>query len=344
MSALVTCMGESLIDFVPLNAAGQGEGVFGPGGGKREDQGEVLLKGAMRTDFRMYPGGSIFNVAVGLARLGHHVAFAGKIAEDFFGHHLLRTLQTEGVDTRFVTTAQAQSTLAFVTVEEGEPAFSFYGEGTADTLLTADDVPESLYQETAILHVGSVSLLRGTTPATALATVERLKGKALLSLDPNIRANLIHDEPKYRALLQHLIALTDILKLSDADLAWLLPGASMEEALLHMCGLGPALVIVTQGEKGVVARSGSSPIIQVPTVPVSVIDTVGAGDAFCAGVLAWLADRAITARERVLALSEPELRAALNFASAVAALNCTRAGANPPRRSEVEQFIAQLAL
>lgn len=343
MSTLVTCMGESLIDFVPLNAAGQGEGVFGPGGGKPEDQGEVLLKGAMRTDFRMYPGGSIFNVAVGLARLGQHSAFAGKIAEDFFGHHLLRTLKTEGVDTRFVTTAKAQSALAFVTVEEGEPAFSFYGEGTADTLLTADDVPETLYQETAILHVGSVSLLRGTTPATVLATVERLKGKALLSLDPNIRANLIHDEPKYRALFQHLIAFTDILKLSDADLAWLLPGASVEEALLHMCGLGPALVIVTQGEKGIVARSGSSHTIQVPTVPVCVIDTVGAGDAFCAGVLAWPADQAITARERVLALSEPELRAVLNFASAVAALNCAQAGANPPRRSEVEQFIAQLA-
>jgi fructokinase len=98
---------------------------------------------------------------------------------------------------------------------------------------------------------------------------------------------LIHDEPKYRALFQHLIAFTDILKLSDADLAWLLPGASVEEALLHMCGLGPALVIVTQGEKGIVARSGSSHTIQVPTVPVCVIDTVGAGDAFCAGVLAW---------------------------------------------------------
>lgn len=329
MSLLVTCLGESLIDFVPLNAP---------------DQDEALLKGTTRTDFRMYAGGSIFNVAFGLARLGQHVAFAGKIAEDFFGHHLLRTLKIEGVDTRFVSTAKAQSTLAFVTVEEGEPAFSFYGEGTADTLLSADDIPETLYQETAILHVGSVSLLRGTTPAAVLTCVEHLKGKALLSLDPNIRADLIHDEPKYRALLQHLIALTDILKLSDADLAWLLPGASLEEALLHMCGLGPALVIITQGEKGAVARSGTSPTIQVPTVPVSIMDTVGAGDAFCAGVLAWLADQAITAREGLLVLSEPALRSVLTFASAVAALNCAQAGANPPRRSEVEQFIAQLAL
>jgi len=98
-------------------------------------------------------------------------------------------------------------------------------------------------------------------------------------------------------------------------------------------------VIVTQGEKGVLARSGSSDIIQVPTIPVQVIDTVGAGDAFCAGVLARLADEVITSREGVFALSEQELRAALSFASAVAALNCTQVGANPPCRSEVEQFL-----
>ena len=89
------------------------------------------------------------------------------------------------------------------------------------------------------------------TPTTVLETFERLKGHALLSLDPNIRAGMIHDEPAYRALLQRLIALTDILKLSNVDLAWLLPGVSMEESLLHLCGLGPALVIITQGEKGV---------------------------------------------------------------------------------------------
>jgi fructokinase len=329
MNTLVTCMGESLIDFAQLNSVSHGEALPGSAPG---------------TDFRMYPGGSLFNVAVGLARLGQHAAFAGKMAEDFFGHHLLRTLQAEGVDTRFVITTKGQSTLAFVTVEGGEPAFSFYGEGAADTLLTANDVPESLYQETTILHVGSISLLRGTTPVAILTAVERLKGKALLSLDPNIRADIIRDEPKYRALLQRLMMLIDVLKLSEADLAWLLPGATVEEALLHLCGLGPALVIITRGEKGAVARSGSSQSIEVPTIAVSMVDTVGAGDAFCAGTLAWLAERAVTTREMALALTGPELRSVLNFASAVAALNCAQAGANPPRRSELEQFIARLAL
>ena len=339
MSTLVTCMGESLIDFVPLIATDRSESVAGAGDGKPEDRGKVLPGSAVSTDFRMHSGGSILNVAVGLARLGHHVAFAGKIAEDFFGHHLLLTLKTEGVDTRFVSTAKAQTALAFVAMEEGEPVYSFYGDGTADTLLTADDVPVSLYQETALLHVGSVSLLRGTTPATVLETFERLKGKALLSLDPNIRVSLIHDEAAYRALLQRLIALTDILKLSNVDLAWLMPGVSMEESLLHLCGLGPALVIITQGEKGVLARSGSSQALHISTYPITVIDTVGAGDTFCAGVLARLADEAILSRERVLALTEQELQAVISFASAAAALNCTREGANPPHRSEVEHYL-----
>jgi fructokinase len=331
-------MGESLIDFVPLNATNQGERLSGAGS-KAENLGGVLLEGAESTDFRMHSGGSILNVAVGLARLGQHVAFAGKIGEDFFGHHLLRTLNAEGIDTRFLSTAKAQTALAFVAMEEGEPVYSFYGDGTADTLLTAADVPESLYQETSLLHVGSISLLRGTTPATVLDAFERLKGQALLSLDPNIRASLVYDEPAYRALLQRLIALTDILKLSAVDLAWLLPGSTMEESLLHLCELGPALVIITQGEKGVLARSGSSQTVHVPTFPVAVIDTVGAGDTFCAGVLARLADQAILSRESVLSLTEQELRAVISFASAAAALNCTREGANPPYRSEVDHYL-----
>jgi fructokinase len=331
MSILVTCMGESLIDFVPLNTAVSSV--------SHAEEGKGTPQETRNTDFRMYAGGSLFNVAIGLARLEQHTAFAGKIADDYFGHHLLHTLQAEGVDTRFVAVAKAQTTLAFVTMEAGEPAFTFYGEGTADTLLTVNDVPESLYSETNILHIGSISLLRGITPQTVLATVERLKGKALLSLDPNIRRDLVQDEAKYRALLQHLIALTDIFKLSYVDLAWLLPGMPMEEAIRQLCALGPALVMVTHGEKGVLARTDTSQTLSVPTFPVTVSDTVGAGDSFCAGTLGWLADHAITTREQVLAMSEPELQEMLRFASAVAALNCTRPGANPPRRTEVEQFL-----
>src|SRR5215471_11883289 len=120
MNTLVTCMGESLIDFVPLNATGQGQSAQAEGG-KAGDKKAASLRNAISTDFRMHAGGSLFNVAVGIARLGQHAAFAGKIAEDFFGHYLLQTLQAEGIDTRFLTTAHVQSTLAIVAMEGGEP-------------------------------------------------------------------------------------------------------------------------------------------------------------------------------------------------------------------------------
>ncbi len=324
MRTVITCMGECLIDFLPLSTSS------GP------------KQGGPTIDFRMHAAGSIFNVAVGAARLGQHVAFAGTIAEDFFGHHLLKALQAENVDTRFVTTVNAQSTLAIVAVENGQATFSFYGENAADTLLTLENLPAAFYEETAMLHFGSISLLRGQTPATILAAAQRLKGTVLLSFDPNIRASLVHDEPAYRTTLQQAIALTDILKLSDVDLAWLLPGIAAEDAIQQLSEQGPALVIITQGDKGVLAKRGSSAVLHIPTFPVTVIDTVGAGDTFCAGTLVRLAEQGITSREAVLALSEAELRETLRFAAAVAAINCSRAGANAPTRTEVAHFLKEM--
>src|SRR6266487_5728724 len=131
----------------------------------------------------------------------------GKVATDFFGRFLRAYVESEGIDTRFLLSADASSTLAFVAMEGGEAAYSFYGEGAADTLLTAAEVPDALFDETRVLHIGAISLLRGTTPAAVLATVERLKGRALISFDPNIRPGLVHDEPAYRALLARLFAL-----------------------------------------------------------------------------------------------------------------------------------------
>ena len=162
MRTFITCMGECLIDFLPLQ------------------------KGEATVEFRMYPAGSLLNVSVGVARLGQPAAFACKIADDYFGRFLRSYITAEGIDTRFLTTVAGHSTLAFVAMEAGQPTFSFYREGAADTLLTVADVPDALLTETSILHIGSISLLSGTTPATVLATVKRLKGQALLSLDHSL--------------------------------------------------------------------------------------------------------------------------------------------------------------
>ncbi|GHO89742.1 ribokinase [Dictyobacter formicarum] len=310
-------MGECLIDFLPLP------------GEKKNDE------------FRAYPAGSPLNIAVGVARLGQPSAFASKISDDYFGRRLRAYIATNGIDTRYLSTAGAHSTLAFVAMEAGQASFDFYGEGTADALMTQDDVPDKLFAETKILQIGSVSLLRGTTPDTVLSTFEKLKGQALLSLDPNIRPSLIKNEAHYRTLLQKLIGLADLLKLSDADLDWLMPGQAPETALQQLSQQGPALVVITQGAAGAMAmRKGGTPI-QMPGFTIEVKDTIGAGDTFCAGLLTYLADQEILSHEVLAEITDDKLANMLRFAAAAAALNCLREGADPPKREEVEQFLIQ---
>jgi len=316
VSHLITSMGEILIDFLPIEEHGQ------------------------TTGFRMFPGGSPLNVAVGVARLGQPVAFAGKVAHDFFGRFLRHYAESQQIDTRFLIDSDALTTLAFVAVEDNEPAFSFYGEGAADTLLTPEELPSAMFDHTRALHVGSISLLRGKTPTAVISAVERLRGKALIQFDPNIRPGLVRDPAAYRALIDRLAGMVDIFKISAADLSWLMPEISVEAAAHRIHGLGPALVIVTQGGRGGLALRGAE-AITIPAFNIILADTVGAGDTFNAGVLAGLAERDALSRAALLQLETDALAATLRLASAAAALNCTRPGCDPPTRSEVQALLTR---
>ncbi len=320
MNKLLTCIGEILIDFLPFGADGT------------------------TTGFSMHPGGGPFNVAVGLARLEQPVAFASKVSSDFFGRYLRSYVESQGIDARFLLTSDtAPSTLAFVAMEAGEPVFTFYGEGTADTLLRLEELPAALFEETAILHFGGISLLRGTTPGAVLTTVEQLKGQALLSFDPNMRPKLIHEERSYRNVLQSFFRLADLVKISAADIAWLAPGQPVEQVAIDLLDQGAAMVIVTQGSAGVLAlraaSAGEPERWQVPPVQVQVADTVGAGDAFSAGLLSALFQQGVSSRVALLKLPTDAITEALHFATTVAALTCGRTGANPPHSAEVKQFL-----
>lgn len=320
MKNLITCIGEILIDFLPIDSDGS------------------------TTGFYMHPGGAPFNVAVGLAHLGQPVAFVSKVSSDYFGRYLLAYAQAQGIDTRcLLTSAAAPSTLAFVTIESGEPVFTFYGEGTADALLHLDEIPSPCFAETSILHFGGISLLRGTTPVTVLSVVEQLQGQALISFDPNLRPRLIRDEQSYRALLHRFFGLADVIKISAADSAWLAPAQPVERVATELLAQGAAFVAVTHGSAGVLAfrRTAAGQIEQwrVPAYPVAIRDTVGAGDAFSAGLLAAFVKRDVVSRATLIASAPAEIEAALHFASAVAALTCTQVGANPPVYAEVMRFL-----
>ncbi|HET9111361.1 MAG TPA: carbohydrate kinase [Ktedonobacterales bacterium] len=320
---VITCLGEGLMDMLPFSEAGETVG------------------------FRLAPAGSILNVAVGLARLGAPAAFAGKLADDFFGRRIRERLRVEGVRLDYLSMAPGHSTLAFVMPPEGasaEPSFAFYGEGAADTLLELSDLPPALYEETVALHLGSISLLRGTTPRTARTVAERLRGRALLSLDPNIRPGLVEDEIGYRTLLDHIIAQTDVLKLSLADLAWLEPGAEREDPLAvasRYATRGPAFVALTLGDAGAVIATSSGVVTRQVAPAVTVADAVGAGDAFAAGLLDALLARGAVTRSALVALTVEQIEETLRWATVVAALTCARPGANPPRREEALAWMAR---
>jgi len=317
---LITCVGEVLIDFLPIVEDGRTVG------------------------FRSHPGGSLLNVAVAAARLGARVALATRTGDDFFGRSLRAYAEGEGIDVRWMSEAPARTTLGFVSFEGGEPAYAFYGEGTSDTLLVPENLPDELLDETAILHVGSISLLRGSTPATVLSACERLRGRALLSLDPNVRPDLVRDEPAYRAMLDRFFALVDVVKVSAADLAWLTPGRDIEAVAGELLDRGASLVAVTDGGAGVVALQRTARGTQrfgVPSFQVAVADTVGAGDTFDAGLLTRLVELRATSRDAIERLAAEAVEETLRFAAGVAALNCTRPGADPPHRAEADAFLAR---
>lgn len=310
---MLTTVGEILVDFTLL----------------------ATPLGAMR--FQAHAGGSPANVAVGLARLGAPVEFAGRISTDFFGRYLMQHLEREGVGTRFVSRSAAPSILAFAALDHDAPAFTFYGDAAADAHLRADDVPPAI-ERSRVLHFGSISLLAAPTSAAVLALADRLRGRCLLSLDPNVRPNLIGDADAYRQTLGRAFRTADILKLSAEDLKWLMPGTPVEAAAARLLALGPVLVIITLGADGCYARTATGEL-RVTAPRIDVADTVGAGDAFSAGLLARATAAGLTSRRAVQQAGAAVIGEVLEFATRTATLTCMRTGADSPRREEVDQFV-----
>lgn len=295
--------------------------------------GEALLDRIHNGADRVLPGGSPFNTARALARLGVPAAFLGHLSSDEGGRQLAAALQADGVDPRYVTMGSEPTTTAVAYVDAaGVPDFRFVTDGTSAPNLTPAMVPSEFEPDVEALVVGSLGLLLEPMAETITALARREHGKRLLVVDPNVREGLDAGQ-EYTTRLAEVLSLSTIVKASDYDLAWVYPDLEFEAAAEALLSSGPRLVVVTLGEDGAYAAHRNLRV-RVPARPVQVVDTVGAGDAFGAALLCWLREHDRFRLEPVL--EEAELRAALEFACLAAAIDCSRGGGDPPRRADMD--------
>jgi fructokinase len=311
---MILCHGEMLIDFIPTEAR-DGAAVYRPA-----------------------VGGSPGNVALTIARLDVPAGFVGGLSKDFFGEQIASTLAANGVAMDYVSRLDRPTMLAFVDLASEEPRYAFYDYESAPRNWRLEDMPP-INDDVKALHFGSLSLIR-LPAANAFAELARREaGRHIISFDPNIRAGLVEDEADYRARLSEILHLADVIKLSGADLSWIAPGKEIGDLAPKWLSAEARLILFTRGAEGatIFTRSGS---VSRPAFKVKVADTVGAGDASMGGLLAAIHDRDALSRERLEQLDEAALSKILDFSLAVAAITCSRVGADPPRRSELAQLLS----
>jgi fructokinase len=303
--------------------------------------GEALIDLVEREGmFEPIPGGGPFNTAVALGRLGAPVAFVGAISGDRFGNLLVQCLDDAGVDTRFVLRRSVPTPLALIhSAEDGDHDFTFYLTETAYADIRAEDLPE-LPDEVTALSFGTLALAVDPPAGTLEVLMRRESGRRLIVIDPNIRPAVFGDPAGYRDRFASWNELADVVKLSEDDAAWLYPDKSLEEVAQTLIAGGTALVALTLGAGGVLAATATE-TMHVDALSVDVVDTVGAGDAFAGGLLRWLWLNGRLSRSAIEQLTSHELKAALDFAVAVSALQCTQAGGGCPTLAEVDAFLAE---
>lgn len=290
---------------------------------------------ASKVTYKAIAGGSPFNVAVGLRRLGIEAGLFGGLSNDFLGRRLLHVLRDEGVSEQFLVEFAAPTTLSMVAVgADGSPQYNFRGEGCADRLLEVAHLPV-LGDEVRGLHVGSFSLVVQPIGDTLLNLVKRESGKRLISLDPNVRLNPQPDIQLWRDRVAELARHADLIKVSDEDLHLLYPGQSPESVLQgwlqHRC----QLVFLTRGGDGASVFSRQHGTWSQPAQRVVMADTVGAGDTFQAALIAWLTEHQLDSVQGLQQLTRAQIDAMLGFAIRAAALTCGKTGPDLPYRPQL---------
>ena len=306
---MILCCGEALIDMLPRKGA-DGADVYQP-----------------------FNGGSVYNTAIALGRLGNKTGLFAGVSTDFFGDGIVAALQEAGVSTRFLKRKDRHTTLALVKFNNGHARYSFIDSGSAGAMLQKADLP-ALPKSVTALHFGSISLIPEPCGATYETLLKRAAKSRVISLDPNIRPTLIKDRRKHLARLARLIALADLVKVSDEDVAWMTGKKGLKATVGAWLKSGAKLVAITRGGEGVDVFTRKHHVsLAAPSVKVA--DTVGAGDTFTAGFLTYLSRNGLLAKKAVAALNEEQIMAAAAFAMRCAAVTVSRPGADPPWAREV---------
>jgi fructokinase len=307
---MILSCGEALIDMLPRKTEA-GEDAFAP-----------------------YPGGAVFNTAIALGRLGAPSAFLSGLSTDLFGTVLTDALTASRVDSTLAIRSARPTTLAFVRLVNGQASYAFYDENTAGRMLTPADMP-ALPKTVRAMFFGGISLVGEPCGSAYEALMVREAALRIMMLDPNIRPGFITDEPAYRARIGRMLALSDIVKVSDEDLRWLEGPGDLADLASRLLARGPNVVFVTEGAEGAHGFTSRHQIF-VPARKVKVADTVGAGDTFNAGLLAALHRDGLLTKAALSVLTPEAIAAAITLGCAAAAVTVSRAGANPPWATELD--------
>lgn len=306
---MILCCGEALIDMLPRETAA-GEAAFAP-----------------------HAGGAVFNTAIALGRLGAPAGFLSGLSTDLFGAVLRNTLAASHVDTSHAIGSNRPTTLAFVKLVNGQASYAFYDENTAGRLIRPADLP-TLPADITAMFFGGICLMVDPSGETYEALMQREAATRVTMIDPNIRPSFITDPVAYRARIARMMALADIVKLSDEDLHWLEGAGDLTALARGILAKGPKAVFITEGASGARAITANHEVV-VAAKPVTVADTVGAGDTFNAGVLAALHQAGALTKPALAALTADTLRDALTLGVTSAAVTVSRPGANPPWAAEL---------
>ncbi|SPF75774.1 Fructokinase [Aliiroseovarius pelagivivens] len=308
---MILCCGEALIDMIPEQT------VQGPDG------------------YVPRSGGAIFNTAIGLGRLGCRTGLLSGISTDVFGHQLMADLRASNVDTRYVIRSDRPTTLAFVKLSDGQASYTFFDENSAGRMIEARDLPAEIGDVSAMFF-GGISLACDPGAETYVQFAVAHARNCVVMVDPNIRPSFIGDEQKFRDRIDRMLRLADIVKVSDEDLNWIIQSTdSLEAKVAQLQKIGPSVVLLTRGSSGAQAWLPDGRSIFVASQKVDVVDTVGAGDTFNAGVLASLSEAGLLTKTAIQTVQENDVAEAIGFGARAAAITVSRAGANPPWRDEL---------